>query len=156
MWRRGRKKAYHAAVKIIHVPWVPLAEIASLAQVLNLLRYLEPYGDSPWITAVNERNFQGVVARRCLIKTPWPPEFREKFRRRCHRKSPVSLFRVKLVRRRWLEKKWRNLSKNKDESWQESCSFFPFMDFYLKMEGATNFGDFKWIWINIMEYKTGL
>lgn len=43
----GKKKAYHAVVKIIHVPWGPFAEITSLAEVLNLLRYLEPYGDSP-------------------------------------------------------------------------------------------------------------
>lgn len=43
----GKKKAYHAAVKIIHVPWGPFAEITNLAEVLNLLRYLEPYGDSP-------------------------------------------------------------------------------------------------------------
>lgn len=150
MWRRGRKKAYHAAVKIIHVPWVPLAEIASLAQVLNLLRYLEPYGDSPWITAVNERNFQGVVARRCLIKTPWPPEFREKFRRRCHRKSPVSLFRVKLVRRRWLEKKWRNLSKNKRWKLARVVQLF-FLYGFLSKNGGRD--EFWWFQMDMDKYN---
>lgn len=58
-----------------------------------------------WRFAVNydgkRAKFPRRRRRRCLIKTPRPraASFREKFRRRCHRKSPVSLFRVKLVRR---------------------------------------------------------
>lgn len=47
-WSRDR-------MKIIQVPRGPFAKITSLAEVLNLLRYLEPYGDSPWITTVNGR-----------------------------------------------------------------------------------------------------